>query len=322
MRLVFAGTPAAAVPTLRALLRSDHEVVAVLTRPDAPQGRSRRPVPSPVRVVAQEADVPVLTPASTRDPALVATLQDCRPDVCPVVAYGGLIPAPLLRVPTHGWVNLHFSLLPAWRGAAPVQHALMAGDEATGATTFLLQEGLDTGPVLGTLTEPIRPTDTAGDLLERLSTAGAELLVATLDAMEQGSAQPVPQPAQGVSHAPKLSTADARIDWTRPGYAVDRHIRGCTPAPGAWTTFRGNRLKVLPVSPEPAPGTAPGDSAGQRAASGRIRMVERSVVVATGQGDVRLGQVQPLGKPVMDAVAWARGARLEPEESLGGELSG
>lgn len=324
MRLVFAGTPAPAVPALQALLRSDHDVVAVLTRPDAPQRRSRRAVPSPVRIAAEEAGTPVLTPTSTRDPGLLATLQDLAPDVCPVVAYSGLIPLALLSVPSRGWVNLHFSLLPAWRGAAPVQRAIMAGDQVTGASTFLLEQGLDTGPVLGTLTEPIRPTDTAGDLLARLSTAGAALLLATLDAIDQGSLRPQPQPAEGVSHAPKLTTAEARIDWHRPAYAVDRHIRGCTPAPGAWTTFRGARLKVLPVSAAPEPalpasGTTPRPP---DVLPGRIQVVHRDVVVTTGEGQVRLGAVQPPGKPVMDATAWAHGARLRPDETLGADGDG
>lgn len=321
MRLVFVGTPAAAVPSLVALLRSEHEVTAVLTRPDAPRGRSRRLLPSPVRVVAQEAGIPVLTPESTRDTALAATLAAYRPDACPVVAYGGLIPSSLLAVPPHGWVNLHFSLLPAWRGAAPVQRAVMSGDEVTGATTFLLEEGLDTGPLLGTLTETIRPADTSGDLLRRLAVAGAELLVTTLDALETGSVQPVPQPAEGVSHAPKLSPAEARIDWSRPGYAVDRHIRGCTPAPGAWTTFRGQRLKVLPVRLEEASAPTPA-TCRKAAVPGRVHVAGRDVVVDTGRGRVQLGQVHPHGKPVMDAAAWARGARLGPEETLGGDLDG
>ena len=240
MRVLFAGTPEAAVPSLRALLESEHEVVGVLTRPDSRSGRGRRLFPSPARVVAEEAGVPVLTPRGLRDPEVARGRWPSWPlRPAPVVAYGALVPPSLLDLPRHGWVNLHFSLLPAWRGAAPVQHAIMAGDTMTGATTFLLEEGLDTGPVLGTLTEPIRATDTAGHLLDRLAVAGAGLLVATLDALAAGDLQPQPQPGDGVSLAPKLSVEDARIRWERPAYAVDRQIRGCTPAPGAWTTFRG-----------------------------------------------------------------------------------
>ena len=274
-------------------------------------------MPSPVREAAEHAGVAVLTPARTSDPALLAAVRDLAPDACPVVAYGSLIPPSLLAVPAWGWVNLHFSLLPAWRGAAPVQRAIMAGDQLSGATTFVLDQGLDTGPVLGTLTETIHPTDTAGDLLARLSKAGAQLLVATMDALEQGGLQPVPQLVDGVSHAPKLSTADARIDWRRPGYVVDRHIRGCTPTPGAWTTFRGARLKVLPVRPDTPTRRSSATEAATDAAPGRVCVVDQAVVVRTGRADVRLGQVQPAGKPAMDAVAWARGARLHSDETLG-----
>ena len=314
MRLVFAGTPDPAVRALTALLASTHEVAAVLTRPDARAGRGRGLHPSPVRLAAQEAGVEVLSPRSARDPELAHRLEQIAPDACPVVAYGGLIPPALLALPRHGWVNLHFSLLPAWRGAAPVQHALMAGDDVTGATTFVLEEGLDTGPVLGTLTETIRPTDTAGDLLDRLAVAGADLLVATLDALEAGAVQPVPQPRDGISHAPKLTVEEARVDWTRPAYAVDRQVRGCTPAPGAWTTFRGARLKL--VSPlrleEPAAGT------GDALAPGELRAGRRAVHVGTGTHPLRLDQVQPHGKKAMPAADWARGVRVDAGEVLGG----
>ncbi|USQ78327.1 methionyl-tRNA formyltransferase [Ornithinimicrobium faecis] len=322
MRLVFAGTPEPAVPSLRALLASDHEVVAVVTRPDARAGRGRTLAASPVRQVAQEAGVEVLTPASARDPEFAARLVELAPDACPVVAYGGLIPAPVLEIPRHGWVNLHFSLLPAWRGAAPVQRALMAGDEMTGATTFLLEEGLDTGPVLGTLTEPIRPEDTAGTLLERLADVGAGLLVASLDGLADGSLRPVEQPGEGVSHAPKITVDDARIDWTRPAYAVGRQIRGCTPAPGAWTTFRGDRFKVAPLASVNTDGhdhasvDNSGDSGSLR--PGELRVQRRAVLVGTGTGAVELGTVQAHGKKAMAATDWARGVRIETGEVLGG----
>ncbi len=316
MRVLFAGTPEAAVPSLRALLESEHEVVGVLTRPDSRSGRGRRLFPSPARVVAEEAGVPVLTPRGLRDPEVAQALVELAPDACAVVAYGALVPPSLLDLPRHGWVNLHFSLLPAWRGAAPVQHAIMAGDTMTGATTFLLEEGLDTGPVLGTLTEPIRATDTAGHLLDRLAVAGAGLLVATLDALAAGDLQPQPQPGDGVSLAPKLSVEDARIRWERPAYAVDRQIRGCTPAPGAWTTFRGQRLKVQPVQPVAEPlGSGP-------LPVGGVQVSRQEVLVGTGNGAVRLGLVQPHGKAAMPAADWARGARPEAGEVLGGELGG
>jgi methionyl-tRNA formyltransferase len=263
-------------------------------------------MPSPVRVAADEAGVPVLTPRGLREPGVADALADLA----------GLVPPSLLGVPRHGWVNLHFSLLPAWRGAAPVQHAIMAGDTMTGATTFLLEEGLDTGPVLGTLTEPIRDTDTAGQLLDRLAVAGAGLLVATLDALEAGEVRPQPQSRDGVSLAPKLAVDDARIRWERPAYAVDRQVRGCTPAPGAWTTFRGQRLKVQPVQPvaEPA-GSGP-------LPVGGVQVSRQQVLVGTGNGAVRLGLVQPHGKAAMPAADWARGARPAPDEVLGGELGG
>ncbi|MDT7544552.1 MAG: methionyl-tRNA formyltransferase [Actinomycetota bacterium] len=294
MRVVFAGTPSPALPSLEALLASRHEVAAVVTRPDAPAGRGRTMRPSPVRVLAESRDIEVLTPQHPREPEFQDRLRALAPDCCPVVAYGALVPRSALDIPRHGWVNLHFSLLPAWRGAAPVQHALMAGDEVTGASTFLLEEGLDTGPVFGVVTESVLPTDTAGDLLHRLSVAGAGLLVSTLDAIEDGTVTPVPQPADGVSLAPKVTVDDARIDWSAPAMRVDRLIRGCTPAPGAWTTFRDKRVKLGPVT-----GTeerlTPGELAGD--------------LVGTATTAVRLGEVRPEGKPAMAATDWLRGLR-------------
>src|SRR6516164_3733681 len=262
MRLVFAGTPQAAVPSLDALLASQHEVAAVLTRPDAPAGRGRHLESSPVARRAAEAGVEVLTPARVRDPQFLDRLRQIVPDCVPLVAYGALIPQAALDVPVHGWVNLHFSVLPAWRGAAPVQHAILHGDDVTGASTFRLVAELDAGPVYGVVTEPIRPEDTAGDLLERLSRSGAELLVATLDGIEAGTIEAVPQPAEGVSFAPKITPADARVDWKLPAHLIDRLIRACTPEPGAWTEHEGARLKLGPVSarvPADVPDLAPGE---------------------------------------------------------------
>ncbi|GIG39843.1 methionyl-tRNA formyltransferase [Cellulomonas phragmiteti] len=311
MRLLFAGSPAAAVPSLEALLGSRHEVVAVLTRPDARVGRGRTLQPSAVGAVAQAHGLPVLTPPTLRDPEVVAQIADLRVDAAPVVAYGVLVPADLLDVPTHGWVNLHFSVLPAWRGAAPVQHALMAGDEVTGASTFRLETGLDTGPVYGTLTETVRPTDTSGDLLGRLSTAGAELLVRTLDALEDDVLEPVAQPLDGVSHAPKLTVEDARVRWSHPSHVVDRRIRGCTPAPGAWTTLPdGRRLGLGPV--RPVPGVTD-------LRAGEVRVDKQDVLVGTGAGAVRLGDVTAPGKRAMPAADWARGARPEAGTLLGAD---
>jgi methionyl-tRNA formyltransferase len=319
VRLVFAGTPDVAVPSLEALLGSGHEVVAVLTRPDAVAGRGRRVHASPVKERALEAGVEVLTPPRPGAPEFLHRLRELAPDACPVVAYGGLVPPSALEVPAHGWVNLHFSLLPAWRGAAPVQHAIMAGDQVTGATTFLLEQGLDTGPTLGVMTEAIRADDTAGALLGRLAEAGAGLLVATLDAMGRGELTPRPQPADGVSLAPKLTVQDARIRWGAPALAVDRQVRGCTPAPGAWTTFRGERLKVLPVAAvggEAAQGT---DADVPSPAPGELVVARRDVHVGTVSGLVRLGTVQPHGKRPMAAADWARGVRIVAGERLGDE---
>ena len=246
MRVVFAGTPTVAVPALQAILDSGrHEVAAVVTRPDKPAGRGRTVRTSPVKELAEARNIQVLQPARPGDPEFLATLAGIAPDCCPVVAYGALLPPEALSVPRHGWVNLHFSLLPAWRGAAPVQHAILAGDDITGATTFLIEEGLDSGPVFGAFTAEIGPHETAGELLERLAADGAGLLLATLDGIADGSLQPRPQPVDGISIAGKLTPSDARVDWSAPALRVDRLVRACTPAPGAWTTFRGKRLKVL-----------------------------------------------------------------------------
>ena len=307
MRLVFAGTPAVTLPSLDAIAASGHDLAAVVTRPDAPAGRGRRLVRSPAGAWADEHGVEVLTPERPRDPGFLDRLLDLAPDCVPVVAYGALVPPAALEIPKHGWVNLHFSLLPAWRGAAPVQHAILHGDEVTGASVFELEAGLDTGPVFGTLTEPIRPTDTAGDLLDRLATEGANLLVAVLDAIEAGTARAHPQPADGVTMAPKVTVADARIRWSDPAFAVDRRIRACTPAPGAWTTLRDERLKLGPVRPiANGPRLEPGDL-----------LVERSQVLAgTATTPVILGDVRPAGKKAMAATDWARGVRIEPGERL------
>lgn len=310
MRLIFAGTPAVAVPSLRALIDSDHEVVAVVTRPDAKVGRGRRLEPSPVKVAAEEAGIEVLTPARPTDPDFLARLTELEPECCPVVAYGALLPEQVLDIPTHGWVNLHFSLLPAWRGAAPAQRALMAGDEITGASTFRIEAGLDTGPVFGTMTERIRPDDTSGTLLDRLADAGAPLLVATMDGIATGDLEPQEQPGEGVSHAAKLTVEEARVDLTHPAMAVDRLVRGCTPAPGAWTTFRGDRLKLGPVT-----------VTDESLPAGTVEARKHEVLVGTADHAVRLGEVTPLGKKPMAAADWARGVRIAPAERLGEETA-
>ncbi|ONH29193.1 methionyl-tRNA formyltransferase [Pseudofrankia asymbiotica] len=309
MRLVFAGTPAVAIPSLRRLVDSPrHEVVAVVTRPDRPAGRGRRVARSPVAELADEAGIPVLAPERPRDPEFLERLAAIAPDCAPVVAYGALLPKAALDIPRHGWVNLHFSLLPAYRGAAPVQRAVLAGEDVTGASVFQIEEGLDSGPVFGTLTERVRPRDTSGDLLDRLAVAGAELLAATMDGIEDDVLEPRPQPADGVSLAAKLTVDEVRVDWAVPDYAVDRLVRAATPAPGAWTTFRDHRVKLGPVRPAGTSGQDVG--LGRALAPGEIAVVGKDTVAAgTGTGPVVLGEVRPEGKSPMPAAAWARGLR-------------
>ncbi|MCW2525153.1 MAG: methionyl-tRNA formyltransferase [Pseudonocardiales bacterium] len=310
MRLLFAGTPEVAVPSLLALIASPrHEVIGVLTRPDAPAGRGRRVARSPVALAADEHGIGVYTPKRPREPDFIETLTELAPDCAPVVAYGALLPAEVLYIPRFGWINLHFSILPAWRGAAPVQHAVLAGDEITGASTFLIEEGLDTGPVFGVTTEAVRPDDTSGALLERLAKAGAGLLTATLDALEDRQIAPRDQSEEGVSFAPKLTVDDARIDFASAAAAIDRRIRACTPSPGAWTMFRGERVKLGPVriTALPAGELAPGE----------LRLESGSVTVGTATRPIALGTVQPAGKKPMPAADWARGARIGPVDRLG-----
>jgi methionyl-tRNA formyltransferase len=309
MRLVFAGTPEVAVPALDALLASDrHEVVAVVTRPDATAGRGRKLLSSPVALRAQEAGIEVLKPGRPREPGFLERLRQIAPDCCPVVAYGALLPKAALDIPVHGWVNLHFSLLPAWRGAAPVQHAVMAGDDITGASTFLIEEGLDSGPVYGVVTEDVRSDDTSGDLLNRLAHSGARLLAATMDGVQDGTLVAHPQPADGISLAPKITVEDAAVDWAAPALRVDRLVRGCAPAPGAWTLIHGERLKLGPVRLVPERGEL---------APGEMAVAKNAVFVGTGSHAVELGDVQPQGKKRMRAADWARGARIASGERLG-----
>ena len=303
MRVVFAGTPEVALPSLRAIAESAHDLVGVVSRPDAPAGRGRVLTPSPVADAAEELGVKILKPEHPRDPEFQEALRGLDPAACAVVAYGALLPQSALDIPTHGWVNLHFSLLPAWRGAAPVQRSIWAGDDVTGATTFRIVKELDAGPTYGVMTETIRPWDTAGDLLDRLADGGAGLLVATLDGIADGSLEERPQPDDGVSLAPKITVDDARVDWTQPTAAIDRQVRACTPVPGAWTTYAGERLKLGPVTP--ADGALP---------PGEVMAGKKAVVVGTGTGAVRLGEVQAVGKRPMPAADWARGLRLSGGE--------
>lgn len=306
MRIVFAGTPEPALPSLRRLVDSPrHDVVAVLTRPDAAAGRRGTPAPSPVARLALDAGIPVLRPDRPNSAEFIAELSELAPECCAVVAYGALLSADLLAVPAHGWVNLHFSILPAWRGAAPVQAAVAAGDTVTGATTFLIEPSLDSGPVYGVVTETIRPTDTAGDLLGRLAVSGAGLLETTLDGIEDGALTPVPQPGEGISLAPKITVEQARVRWELPAHVIDRRIRAVTPNPGAWTMIGDLRVKLGPVSL---------DDAAEPLAPGEIRVERGAVTVGTGSHPVTLGEVQPPGKKPMNAADWARGAR--PDDTV------
>jgi methionyl-tRNA formyltransferase len=311
VRIVFGGTPDVAIPSLDALARSRHEILAVVTRPDAPSGRGKKLAASPVARRAGELGVEVLKPQRPRDEEFVDRLRELAPDCCPVVAYGALLPQRVLDIPRHGWVNLHFSILPAWRGAAPVQRALLAGDQSTGATTFRIVLELDAGPIFASVTEPIRPHDTAGDLLHRLSISGAQLLVDTIDGIEDSTLTPFPQPeidAQ-VSYASKITVEDAEIDWSQPAEVIDRLIRGCYPAPGAWTTFNGDRFKINSAQ-----------LSGLVLSAGALAITKRSVHVGTGTRALELGEVQAQGKKPMAAADWARGVAFDAEPKLGARL--
>ena len=308
MRIVFGGTPDVAIPSLDALADSRHELVAVLTRPDAPSGRGKKLTASPVAQRAAELGIEVLKPQRPRDEEFVTRLTELAPDCCPVVAYGALLPQRVLEIPRHGWVNLHFSLLPAWRGAAPVQHAILAGDQITGATNFRIVLELDAGPILATVSEPIRPDDTAGDLLHRLSLSGARLLVETLDGIEDGTLTATPQQETDaqVSYAPKINVEDARIDWTQSADVLDRLIRACAPAPGAWTTFRGERFKINSARISDAV-----------LAPAVLQISKRAVRVGTATQALELDEIQAQGKKPMPAADWARGITFGPEPRLG-----
>ncbi|ARU46221.1 methionyl-tRNA formyltransferase [Corynebacterium silvaticum] len=310
MRLIFAGTPEPAVVALEKLLASDHEVIAVLTRPDAPKGRGRTLQPSPVSALAQQHGIEILTPTSIKPgtpdgEAFRTRLEELSPDCIPVVAYGNLITQDLLDAVPHGWVNLHFSLLPAWRGAAPVQSAIRNGDTITGATTFRIDQGLDTGDILDTLEEPINPTDTADDLLTRLAYVGADLLVKTMDDLAAGKAEPRSQVGEP-SYAHKILTDDAQVQWDAPGADIDRLIRSVTPGPGAWTTLDGQRFKLGPVTYVPAEECS--------MVAGELMIEKNRVLVGTNHGCVKLDMIQPQGKKRMQASDWARG--LHNKEGL------
>lgn len=304
MRLLFAGTPEAALPSLRTLLDSHHEVVGVLTRPDAPSGRGRRLTPSPVKTLALEAGVPVLEPTTLRDETVQQQIRELAPDAAPVVAYGNLVPQAALDIPRHGWVNLHFSLLPSWRGAAPAQRAVLSGRQETGMSVFRLEKGLDTGDLIATAPTLIGEFETSGELLERMAIDGAPVLLSALDALEAGTAVLTPQEHALATHAAKLTTAEAEIDWTVPAERVEAHIRGMSPQPGAWTLLDGARTKILGVERAPEHPPLP---------PGQIAATKRQMLVGTGTGVIALATLAPAGKRPMRAADWARGAGLAPD---------
>jgi methionyl-tRNA formyltransferase len=316
VRIAFLGTPEVAVPALEAFVATDDvEVVAVLTNPDRPRGRSRTPVPPPVKVAAQAHGLPVWQPTKPKE--VLDELRALDLAAAAVVAYGALLPRSVLDAGGHGFVNLHFSLLPRWRGAAPVQHAIRAGDEATGITTFLIDEGMDTGPILDQVQLGIGPDESAGHLLARLAELGAPLLVDSVRRLVAGE-RPTPQSEHGVTLAPKISPEDVVIDWAAPARTVADLCRSADPAPGAHTTFRGRRLKVFaaPVADDPAD-DAGGDPGVDTAPGTVLGRSSEGVVVACGSGAVRLVAVQPEGKARMDGAAFANGYRPEPGETLG-----
>lgn len=294
MRIIFAGSPAAAVPSLRAVAASEHELVAALTREDSPFGRKRVMTPTPVAIVAAELGIPVVK--ADRLGAVADELAALKAELGVIVAYGGLVREPLLSAPAHGWINLHFSLLPRWRGAAPVQRAIMAGDDVTGATVFQLVEELDAGRVYGRLTQRIGRSETAGHLLDSLAEAGAGLLVGVIDAIADGSARAEEQTGD-VTLAPKLGIEDGRIDWNEPAESIDRRIRGVTPEPGAFTMVDGIRLKLLDARPaRDRPSMAPG-----------LVKADGGILIGTASAPIELVTVQPSGRMPMPAGAWWRG---------------
>ncbi|MCW4384355.1 methionyl-tRNA formyltransferase [Salinibacterium sp. SYSU T00001] len=296
MRVVFAGSPEAAVPTLSVLAASHHEVVGVITREDSPQGRKRVMTPTPVALAAGELGLPVIR-ANRLGEEVERSVSALEPDLGVIVAYGGLVREPLLSMPRLGWINLHFSLLPRWRGAAPVQRALIAGDEITGASVFQLVEELDAGDVYGVLTQRIGPHDTAGDLLASLAESGAGLVARVVDGLEAGTARSEPQVGD-VTLAPKLSLAHGRVDFARHPALVSAQIRGVTPEPGAFAELDGARLKILEIG---------GVSADTPLAPGEVAAIDGRILVGTDAAALELRKVQPAGKKPMSAGDWFRG---------------
>ncbi|GAA0960959.1 methionyl-tRNA formyltransferase [Frigoribacterium faeni] len=297
MRLVFAGSPAAALPSLHALAESEHEIVAVLTRDDTPQGRKRVLTPTPVATAAEDLGLTVIKTRRITDD-VASRIHDLDPDLGVIVAFGALLREPLLSTPRLGWINLHFSLLPRWRGAAPVQRALMAGDPVTGAAVFQLVPELDAGAVYGTVDRPLVGDETAGDLLDELALSGADLLAGTVDLLSTGDVVGVEQTGP-VTLAPKLTIDDGALDLTQPARAVLDRWRGTTPEPGAHAPFGDARLKILHLRPA--------DDADATLEPGRVASSGRRLLVGTASAPLELVRVQPPGKKPMAATDWFRG---------------
>lgn len=307
MRVVFFGTPEPAAVALDELLRSRHEVAALVTQPDRPRGRSAAPQPSPAKQRGIDAGLPVLQPASPRDDGFADTLASYAPDACAVVAYGHILPPQVLAVPPQGTVNVHYSLLPAYRGAAPVQRAIMAGETQTGVTTFLLEATVDTGPILFQVTERIDPEDSSGSLLARLAPIGARLLVETLGAIEAGTTRPVVQDPTRASPAPKVRPEEGAIDWTRPAAEIVNRIRGLAPSPGAYASFRGKRIKLWRARVADAAAAEPGAV---------VEIGKERLGVSAGDGVVELLEVQLEGAKRLESAAFVRGQRPDTGETF------
>ena len=304
---MFFGTPALAVPSLEALLASGFDVVAVVTNPDRVAGRGLRATQSPVKSVAMDVGVEVMQPERIRSDDFRTRLEDLSPDICCVVAYGKILPPSLLEVPALGFVNAHFSVLPAYRGAAPVQWALINGEKMTGVSIMVLSEGMDEGPLLASVAVPILDSDSAATLGPRLATLAGPLLVRTITDYGKGILEPRPQPGEGVSYAPKLEAHDARIDWTRDADVIRNLVRGANPEPGAWTTFHGKRLKIFEAElfrmPLPSP-------------SGSLQLTSEGLMVACGEGALTILSAQIEGKRRLSGAELGRGLRLEEGDRL------
>jgi len=309
MRMSFMGTPTFALPSLKALIAAGHDICLVVTQPDRPAGRGRVSTPPPVKLAAQELRLPILQPEKVGEPAVISALQAAQPEAIVVVAYGQFLPKPILTLPPHGCLNLHASLLPKYRGAAPIPWAIIQGETVTGVTIMQIEARMDAGPILMQQPEPIGPRDTAGTLSERLAIIGAELLCQALDQAARKTVHPIPQDEQCATYAPKLTVGDTHLDWARDARALDCLIRGLCPTPGAVTSFGGRRIKLLQAEVEAAIDSPPGAVCAIDRAKG--------VLVAAGQGGLWLSQVQPENRRVMTAAEFASGYRVRLGDVLG-----